>query len=272
MHARTAAQASYYGNPNMSDDSEQSDEWDFYPCRVDDGPASIFLNLRYEQETPSSADRLYWLVIYMLDGDEHAMGSRAEAEALFPLEDEIIGAAESLGLVYVGRLRNQGKWQLTFYGGGDQDEALETLARDANLGGRVVETGSQPDHEWSYYHEFLLPDSERRQWMSDRRLVEVLEEHGDRHSTPRRVDHWSYFGSAAARDAFIEDAKREGFAVESAPDDADRPEPFGAQLFRTDVVDLEHIHDVVMKLSDLAIAHGGDYDGWETLVEKPPSN
>ena len=44
------------------------DEWDFYPCRVDDAPASIFLNLWFEKKAPvTSADTLYWLRIQMLD-------------------------------------------------------------------------------------------------------------------------------------------------------------------------------------------------------------
>jgi regulator of RNase E activity RraB len=34
-----------------------------------------------------------------------------------------------------------------------------------------------------------------------------------------------------------------------------------------DSVELEEIHAVVTMLTALAERHGGDYDGWETLVE-----
>ena len=42
--------------------------------------------------------------------------------------------------------------------------------------------------------------------------------------------------------------------------------PFGAQVYRTDAVELDHIHEVVMELVELAQAQGGDYDGWECGV------
>jgi regulator of RNase E activity RraB len=254
----------------MSDEDDDGDDWDFYPCVVDDRPASIFLNLRYEHRRPSSfADTLFWLHIYMLDPAENGLGSAPEGEALFPLEDAFIGTVTKLGLVYVGRLRNDGAWQLAFYGAAEHRDAFSALARDADLGGRRFESGSKPDREWTYYQEFLMPDAERRQWMQDRRLLEVLEEQGDVHSTARRVDHWAYFRTPESRQAFVQDVMRDGFALENTSDDT---EAFGAQVVRTDTVELEHIHEVVMKLFNLAEQHGGYYDGWGSPVEKPASN
>lgn len=254
----------------MSDDDDGDDDWDFYPCLVDDRPASIFLNLRYERARPqSSINTLYWLRIQMSDAAEHGMGNGPEAEALYPCEDALTASAADLGLVFVGRLRNGGNWQITFYGPEGHIGALNELAREAELGGRSFETGSKPDPEWNYYREFLMPNAERRQWMQDRNLVDVLEEHGDVHSIPRRIDHWAYFRTPDARQAFVQDLIPEGFALEATSDDA---KAFGAQVFRTDTVELDRIHEVVMKLFKLADQHGGNYDGWECPVEKPPPN
>lgn len=56
----------------MSDEDDDDDAWDFYPCVVDDRPASIFLNLRYERGRPSSSvDTLCWLQIHLSDAAEH---------------------------------------------------------------------------------------------------------------------------------------------------------------------------------------------------------
>lgn len=254
----------------MSDEDEDGDDWDFYPCVVDGRSASIFLNLRYEHSRPSSlADTLLWLRIYMLDPADHGMGSSVEGEALFPLEDAFIGDAAKLGLVYVGRLRNDGAWQLSLYGAAEQSDAFSALARDADLGGRRFESGSKPDRDWTYYQGFLMPDAERRQWMQDRRLIEVLEEQGDVHSIARSIDHCAYFPTPESRQAFVQDVMREGFALDGTSDDA---EAFGAEFSRTDTVELEHIHEVVTKLVKLAEQHGGYYDGWGSPVEKPPSN
>lgn len=250
---------------------DSEDEWDFYPCRVDDAPASIFLNLRYERSTPSSIATLYWVRVYMLQPGEHRMGTAAEAEALHPAEDQLVERLVDLGFIYVGRLRNHGCWQLTFYGPRDKNAELGTAAAEMKLGGRDFDVGSKPDDGWSYYRDFLFPSSERRQWMRDRRLVQVLEEHGDTLVAPRRVDHWAYFSTADARKRFIVEATRDGFAQAATNEDSASTRPFGVQIFRTDSVALEHIHDVVMKLCDTTKQHDGEYDGWETSVETPAS-
>jgi hypothetical protein len=253
----------------MNDDNGGADDWDFYPCVVDDRPASIFLNLRYEHARGASfINTLYWLRIQMLDAADHGMGGSLEAEALYSLEDRFIAAAASLGLVYVGRLRNDGRWQVMLYGPAGHSDALNVLAHTLDLG-RQFETGSKPDPDWTYYRDFLMPNAERRQWMQDRRVLDVLEEHGDDHSIPRRIDHWAYFRTPTSRQAFVQDVIPEGFALEATSDDA---QAFGAQVFRTDTVELDHIHEVVMKLFKLAEQHGGYYDGWEGPLEKPPSN
>lgn len=59
------------------------------------------------------------------------------------------------------------------------------------------------------------------------------------------------------------------YTIDTTSDDH---ETFGAQIFRTDTVELDHIQTVVMKLFKLAEQHDGDYDGWESSVEKPPPN
>jgi hypothetical protein len=247
----------------MSDDDDQ---WDFYPCQVDDEPASIFLNMRYEGgELPRAADTLYWFSMKMADGGDHGMGTAEEADVLFPIEDVVIGKAADLGLVYVGRLRHAGTWQIAFYGPAAQLDALKAIGKAS---GRSVEVRAKLDREWEYYREFLLPDDERRQWMQNRRLVAVLEQHGDPLDVARRVDHWVYFATAKARTAFVAKVKKQGFAVGQTSDDGKGDFPFGAQVHRDDSVELEHIHEVVMGLYELAEDSDGSYDGWETSVEK----
>ena len=70
----------------MGADGElHDDEWDFYFSTVDDRPASIVLNLRFERDTDARrGDTLGWVRIGMLDPDEHGMGSGVEAEILRP--------------------------------------------------------------------------------------------------------------------------------------------------------------------------------------------
>src|SRR5262249_36899877 len=139
------------------------------------------------------------------------------------------------------------------------------------LRGREIEVGSSLDPGWGYYRDFLYPDAERLQWIKDKMVVTELRNRGDRLVARRRVDHWVYFRTGEARDAFVASAEQAGFASESRGaklDGGAGDRRFEAQVHRVDAVALEEIHAVVMQLARLAEEHGGDYDGWETSVER----
>jgi len=248
------------------------EEWDFYLCKVDDAPASIFLNLGFRNSAPiTSADHRYSCQIEILDPGEHGMGIGTDALALQELEDAIVEEAQKAGFFFVARLRNHARWQLTFYGSEKLDSTLRSLVSEILLASaeRQYDIASKPDADWSYYFDFLFPDAERWQWILNRRVVEQLEAEGDSLSEARRVDHWAYFDSVAARDEFVEVVRNHGFEIERIADDVEGDHPFSAQVYRHDSVQLHFIHDVVMSLKQTAEELGGNYDGWETSVEKP---
>ena len=108
-------------------------EWDFYYCRVNDAPASIFLNLAYRDERPAGFDTLHYVGLQMLEPGDHGMGVEPDVELLWELEDKITAAAAAKGFAYVGRLRNDGDWQIS------TTSAMFTTAR------RPVGDASDPD-------------------------------------------------------------------------------------------------------------------------------
>lgn len=246
---------------------ERKGAWDFYPCRVDDAPASIFLDLSHIDDHPP-LDTLYYAGLQMLDEGEHGMGSPQDAEVLWALEDVIVAKAADAGLIHVARMRNDGDWQLSFYGDPGKEEQLRAIVIDALIdeGERGYRLGSQEDPEWGYYHDFLLPDEERWQWIMDRRVIEQLHKSGDQHDIPREVDHFIHFAQAEQRDACAAAARALGFRTDDSDRDDDAELPFGLSLHRDDPVELQHIHDVVMTLRALADEHHGDYDGWGCVV------
>ena len=239
-----------------------ADELEFYPCMVDGAPASIYVNLRFETETPAGVDTCYRVAFELHAPGTHGIGGGDEAEALNAIEERLIAAAT--GLVYVGRVRNRGTWEIVFYGPAGQRDQL----RVEDTAGHRMRVYEDADAEWGYYRELLLPDAERRQWMDDRRLVTILSDQGDALVSPRRVDHHAYFPSARARDAFVTDVTAKGFALALATEELDREWPFGAHVHRNDPIELDHIHDVVMIVADAAAAHGGRYERWESAIQK----
>lgn len=238
-----------------------ADAFDFYPCLVDGEPASIYVNLRFEGAHAPDADTRYTVAWKLRDPGGHGIGTADEADEVNAREEAVIARATELGLVYVGRLRHRGIWEAVFYGAEGHIAALRAVAGDA------ARIKCDDDREWRYYTELLLPDAERRQWMDDRRLVQILREQGDNLATPRHVDHYAAFASEQHRDAFVATATRDGFALVEASHDASAELPYVAHMGRTDAIELDHIHDVVMILVDATTQHGGRYSGWKTSIE-----
>ncbi len=255
----------------MTAPAEVPDEWDFYLTRIDDTAASFFLNFWYRSHAPlPGVDTLYRCDLQMLEPGAHGLGEADDAERLQQVEERIAEAAAEHGLYFVGRIRWNGTWLLRLFGPPDLTETLRVIAAKAVAGkpSRKFDVDSTTDPEWSHYYDFLCPDDERMQWIEDRHVVESLMEHGDPLTRPRRVDHWIYFEVASKRDAFVRAAANDGYEMESAHEDATSELKYCAQLHRVDSVELEEIHDVVMSLMELAEEHDGEYDGWETSVER----
>lgn len=234
------------------------DDLEFYPCLVDGAPASIYVNLRFENAPPASHDTRYTIAIMMHERGEHGIGTQAEATALNLVEEALMARAHALGVTYVGRLRTRGVWEVTFYGPRGHLAPLRALAIERAADRRVAAI-MNPEPAWTYYRELLLPDAERRRWMDDRRIVQILSEHGDRNATPRRVDHHVTFPSEVARDTFVAAVRAAGFVVEETGLDV--------RVHRVDPVELDHIHDVIMTLFDAATQAGGRYERWEAGIE-----
>ena len=102
---------------------------------------------------------------------------------------------------------------------------------------------------------------------SNRLNVEALAAAGDGLSKSRPVEHRIYFDAFEQRAGFVEDVRRLGFEIVPNDDD-ENPPPFDICVRREDRVDLASIHRVVMELVELVESYGGEYDGWESPVER----
>jgi uncharacterized protein (TIGR01619 family) len=242
------------------------EDWDFYPCRVDDAPGSIFVNLALAHQLEDLQENtLYVVRIKMVDGDTHGMGSSEEANTLYRAEDALVAELSAMAVRFIGRLRNLGNWQLTFMGPPGIEPDIERLAEiHLDRLPRQYSIDAENDPEWSYYSDFLFPDAERMRWIQDRRVVDALQRHGDPLTQRRRVDHWIYFPDRDSQCAFASAVAEDGFQLLEPQGEA--PD-FGVQVYRVDSVQLNDIHEVTHALTALAERFNGNYDGWETSVE-----
>lgn len=240
--------------------------WDFYHCRIDDRPASIFIDLDLIQIAPMAALPLMAHArIYMQQPRPDGLSSNEEFEKLCQIDDSILAAInQSVLATYVGRTTSDGTRTYYFYV--DEVERFDgTIAKVMREHlGYNYETGHRDDCEWLIYKDFLFPSPLDRQRMANRHVLDELAEQGDAHHIPREIDHFAYFPGTQTAATFAHWVEKEGFVgVEIAQHDGQY-----CVLFKR-VDSVNEIDSVTIPLFDRATELGGDYDGWGCPVEKP---
>ena len=243
-----------------------SENWDFYFLRVDDKPASIFVDLGIASEAPIKAlPFMAYVRVYMKHPRSDGLSSQVEFDALTSIEDAIeVSLLDGGGTIYVGRNTCDGVRDFYFYTAQAQGWDGRANALMKSFAAYEFTSGCRSDSEWATYFDFLYPSDADRQRIENRRVCDALRERGDVLTDEREIDHWAYFPSLSARSAFIEQASGLGFRLRLMHEPERPGDRYGVQLFRIDVPD--DIDDVTLPLFQLATALGGEYDGWETQV------
>lgn len=239
-------------------------DWDFYALLVEDRPASIFVDLALAGHAPlASAATIASVSVAMRAPRADGLSSEDEFDDLVAVEQSL-EANLTDGAIYAGRCTTAGCRDFYFYVA--DIEAFTTSAASAMAGhpAYAYSTRHRPDPEWTVYREFLLPGPRDMQRIHNRRVVALLEEHGDRLTMPRWIDHRAYMPNDTSAEALQITLFEQGFSVEVYHRDAT-----GAVTVDFKRVDApEEIERVVMPVFDLVRSLGGDYDGWGCEVEK----
>lgn len=242
-----------------------SEKWDFYFCHVDDKPASIYVDVGLHDEAPIAAlpDRAY-LSVVMRQPRPDGLSSHEEFDALKALEDAIVARLASTNCVYVGRNTSDGRRDFWFFLADAASWERQAADAMADFPAYAYEAGAEPDPEWSAYLDFLYPNEQGWDFITNRHVCDRLEEAGDPLTEPRDIEHWAYFPDAASREAFIARARELRFEVRELLDPDEERTDYGVRLARRDVPSFGEIHDITVPLLRAANEAGGRYDGWET--------
>jgi hypothetical protein len=250
-----------------------TENWDFYPLRVDGKPASIFVDLGIAESAPvPHLAHMAYVRLHMKDPRPDGLSSREEYDVLVRVEDTLEKALCSEGVGYVGRCTSDGCRDLYFYVADPQ--AWSDKVQQAMEGiddGYEFSCGARLDADWSTYFSFLSPGEEDRQCMENRKVCRVLEEHGDTLTVAREIDHWAYFARDEDLRAYLQEAAGLGFQLRGTSSDGEGERPHRAQVWRIDVPAYDVIDEVTLALFAAAKRHHGDYDGWECPVEAEPT-
>ena len=241
-----------------------SDNWDFYASRVDDEPASIFLDMGIAQDPPRWIyDHMAYLRVEMLRPRDDGLSSQEEFDDLIALEDAVVADITASGAtIYVGRNTSHGNRDLYFY---TRDPAAFEAAAKAAMSvfpAYSSDSGTRADPDWHSYFGFLYPSPADRQRMSNRSVLSALADHGDRSDLPREIDHLAIFASHQAREDFAALVSGRGFTLTDRSDDDGE---FRLHFIRSERPD--QIDDTTVELVVAAHEQGGAYDGWGCEIE-----
>jgi hypothetical protein len=245
-----------------------TDNWDFYALRVDGEPASIFVDLGIQSDAPvSSLSHMEYVRLYMNQPRTDGLSSKEEFDILVKIEKAIEANLCGDEVGYVGRNTSGGCRDFYFYASTPQNWQSKVDRVLSVFEDYKYETSSREDAGWSTYLNFLLPGKVDRQKIENRRVCEALERHGDKLVAEREIDHWSYFQSPAAVDAYLAEIEASGFQVRNRPVSNEGTLRYGAQVWRVDIPSYGNIDKVTLPLFEAAARHGGEYDGWECPIE-----
>ncbi|WP_255991631.1 DUF695 domain-containing protein [Chitinolyticbacter albus] len=244
-----------------------TDDWDFYFLNVDDKPASIYVDLGVHDAAPNPAlPHMAYVRLHMREPRDDGLSSQAEFDTLVAIEDALTAALVNEETEYVGRCTTNFCRDFFFYVARPQAWSTRVAACMRAFEGYQYDVGTREEPDWSSYFSYLYPSDADLQTIENRRVCEALERNGDKLSEAREIDHWAYFGNEASLHAYVEAARQLGFKVRTISDDDEACNKHCAQLWRSDIPAFNTIDDVTLPLFNLAATHGGEYDGWESVV------
>lgn len=255
----------------MPDNPSHKEEWDFYFSNVDDVIGSFYIDLGLIHIAPiSNKPNLVWISVQMNNPREDGLSSNEEFETLKVIEDRLQELILSKhNAIYAGRLTTDGRRDFYFY-------MDDTTLYDKTISEAMValptysfDFGIKEDSQWKQYFEFMYPNPRQYQSIQNRRVVDNLEEQGDPLTKSRPVDHWIYFKSDSDRNLFLSKIEHLNFDIVSKDETTSIGDyPYKLHISRVDHVDYNSVDYYVLELWELAEECNGEYDGWETAVEK----
>lgn len=213
----------------------------------------IMVDARFSERHPSDLDHLYRLETPMASEGPYGYGDDHELSRFEPFEDALNQAAESAGMVSVGRRRGFGTWELSWYGPANLDRKLAKLLK-ARPEARLTVTA---DPDWHHYRQKLLPRGKDLHRARNGLVVWQLLQAGDGLDQPRPIEFFIYFHRTIDRDRYLRDIGSTGLDAE--PIEADSP---GIRAHFVAAVDVELITDITWELHERAQLSNGEFDGW----------
>ncbi|WP_431689391.1 DUF695 domain-containing protein [Hahella sp. NBU794] len=244
------------------------DKWNVYPRFTDEGQAWVLVNLGYEEIARSDArDSLLAVKLELQRANAHGLPTSEEFAALDNIEEALLQGLEAQNAAYAGRITVNSQRYFFYYMNCDEEIAAAIIRNVGRQFGYILEFDVSADPEKQSYWRDLYPSEDDWQVIQDLEVLQTLAKSGDEPDIQREVMHWAHFPTQAQAQQFADWAAAEHYVVSDCAweEDGDR---FQVTFSHNGSMRLDDISFHTMRSNRKAHEFGGEYDGWETSVEK----
>ncbi len=234
--------------------------FDVYSAEVEGGRALFLVDLNAEEHAPVESHPVRLQIrVPLLRPREDGLRADDEADALYALEDHLVGVVERTQAgIYVGRYAARGALSFVFYVPGGAPRGLVEALGDLTPYSAQIATAS--DADWSFFFEILMPSEYSMQEIQNRRVLAHMQELGDRLELPRELDHFALFDGLEQAARASAALRRAGFRVDEMA--ADGEGRVAVQFHREDMIAGGRADEVSYEILDIVLEEGGEYEGW----------
>ncbi|AXG71884.1 hypothetical protein KORDIASMS9_04142 [Kordia sp. SMS9] len=256
--------------------AQETQVWNTYQAKQEQGVSSTNLRMDLIDSAPINGfDFLFYIKIKYRVTEESDFPIGNKLKKLYRIKDAIYAKMQSVAddSKYVGSFMYDGSRFEYYYvkDAADIENHIDKLFRN-KFRGEKYEVFIKSDPAWDLYLNFLYPNDEIKNFMSNRDTVIQLKNAGDDVLAVRKIDHYAGFTSVNEMNLFEEAIKKLAYKISYKKPVKNDKYSHEIKFSRDNSVTLENTMKFTTELIKLAEEFNGNYDGWETFVVKKKEN
>ncbi|WP_457351967.1 DUF695 domain-containing protein [Roseateles sp. P5_D6] len=245
-----------------------ADAWETFPAQMGEHLAYISFNKSYaEIAEKDPRTYLFQVRLQFKRPTPRGMPTGEEFPDVSRVEDLLDAAVVSGGGLEVGRLTVKGHRTFYFYVPFQEQKAKEIVASVSGQTTYQLQYSVELDQAKGGFWKELYPSVDDWQVIGDLRVLDSLRTQGDVAEAPREVSHWAYFPAQSQARQFADWANLNFYAVNSVESTDDKKKVV-VRFTHKGNMELADITRHTIAINRKARELGGNYDGWETSVER----
>ena len=251
--------------------AQDSPIWNTYQAKQEKGVSSTNLRMDLIDQAPINGfDFLFYVKIKFKVTKESDFPIGNKLKKLYKIKDAIFDKMNSVTAnYYVGSFTFDGSRFEYYYikDASGVEEHIDKLFKN-KFSGEKYDVFVKADPSWDLYTNFLYPNDEIKNFMSNRDTVIQLKNAGDDVLTPRKIEHFATFSTQNDMKIFAVEIEKLGYTISYKKKTSKEKFPYEIKFHRENSTTLENVTKFTTELIKLAKDNYGLYDGWETYVVK----